>query len=83
MPSAVNIPIHASWLNQIEIYRSIVQSTVLTPNDFSSLTHLEQCLKDLQLRYEQAASPFQWTFTRYDSSALLAKLPPQATVAAA
>jgi hypothetical protein len=52
MPSAVNIPIHASWLNQIEIYRSIVQRKVLTPNDFSSLTHLEQCLKDLQVRYE-------------------------------
>ena len=52
MPSAVNIPIHANWLNQIEIYRSIVQRKVLTPNDFSSLTHLEQCLKDLRLRYE-------------------------------
>jgi hypothetical protein len=82
MPSSVNTPIHASWLNQIEIYRSIVQRKVLTPNDFSSLTHLEQCLKDLQLGYEQTASPFQWTFTRYDLSALLAKLPPQATVAA-
>ena len=57
MPSSVNAPIHASWLNQIEIYRSIVQREVLTPNDFSSLTHLEQCLKDLQLRYEQTASP--------------------------
>ena len=48
----VPTPIHASWLNQIEIYFSIVQRKVLTPNDFSSLTHLEQCLKDLRLRYE-------------------------------
>jgi hypothetical protein len=42
MPSSVNTPIHASWLNQIEIYRSIVQRKVLTPNDFSSLAYLEQ-----------------------------------------
>lgn len=50
MPSAVNIPIHASWLNQIEIYRSIVQRKVLTPNDFSSLRQLEQCLVDFPMR---------------------------------
>jgi AcrR family transcriptional regulator len=33
----IHTPIHASWLNQIEIYFSIVQRKVLTPNDFSSL----------------------------------------------
>ena len=79
----VHTPIHASWLNQIEIYFSIVQRKVLTPNDFSSLSHLEQCLMDFQKRYEQTASPFQWTFTRNDLSALLAKLQPRATAAAA
>ncbi len=79
----VHTPIHASWLNQIEIYFSIVQRKVLTPNDFSSLSHLEQCLMDFQKRYEQTASPFQWTFTRNDLSALLAKLQPHAAAAAA
>ena len=79
----VHTPIHASWLNQIEIYFSIVQRKVLTPNDFSSLSHLEQCLMDFQKRYEQTASPFQWTFTRNHLSALLAKLQPQAVAAAA
>ena len=79
----VHTPIHASWLNQIEMYFSIVQRKVLTPNDFSSLSHLEQCLMDFQKRYEQKASPFQWTFTRHDLSALLAKLQPQAAAAAA
>jgi transposase len=51
-PSAILVPtpIHASWLNQIEIYFSIVQRKVLTPNDFSSLTHLEQCLVDFPMR---------------------------------
>ena len=79
----VHTPIHASWLNQIEIYFSIVQRKVLTPNDFSSLSHLEHCLMDFQKRYEQTASPFQWTFTRSDLSALLAKLQPRAAAAAA
>jgi hypothetical protein len=58
----VHTPIHASWLNQIEMYFSIVQRKVLTPNDFSSLSHLEQCLMDFQKRYEQKASPFQLDF---------------------
>jgi len=79
----VHTPIHASWLNQIEIYFSIVQRKVLTPNDFSSLCQLEQCLMDFQQRYQQTASPFQWTFTRNDLCALLAKLQPQAAAAAA
>ncbi len=79
----VHTPIHASWLNQVEIYFSIVQRKVLTPNDFSSLAQLEQRLLDFQKHYEQTATPFQWTFTRNDLSALLAKLQPQAIAAAA
>jgi hypothetical protein len=30
-------PVHASWLNQIEIYFSIVQRKVVSPNDFTDL----------------------------------------------
>jgi hypothetical protein len=59
----VHTPIHASWLNQVEIYFSIVQRKVLTPNDFSSLIKLEQRLLACQSHYEKTASPFQWTFT--------------------
>ena len=79
----VHTPIHASWLNQIEIYFSIVQRKVLTPNDFSSLEQVRQVLMDFEIRYQQTASPFQWTFTRNDLSALLAKLHPPAAAAAA
>jgi len=79
----VHTPVHASWLNQIEIYFSIVQRKLLTPNDFSSLAQLEQCLMDFQQRYEQTASPFQWTFTRNDLCALLGKLQPRTAAAAA
>jgi transposase len=70
----VHTPIHASWLNQIEIYFSIVQRKVLTPNDFLSLAQLEQRLLNFQKHYQQTASPFQWTFTRKDLNALLTKL---------
>ncbi len=70
----VHAPIHASWLNQIEIYFSIVQRKVLTPNDFASLAAVEERLLRFQERYEQMAHPFQWQFTRQDLTALLAKL---------
>jgi len=75
-PNAILIhtPVHASWLNQVEIYFSIVQRKVLTPNDFSSLAELEQRLLAFQYHYERTASPFKWTFTRSDLHALLAKI---------
>jgi DDE superfamily endonuclease len=70
----IHTPVHASWLNQIEIYFSIVQRKVLTPNDFGSLAELEQRLLAFQQRYEKIATPFRWTFTRYDLAELMAKL---------
>ena len=39
-PDVGHAPLHASWLNQIEIYFSIVQRKVLTPNDFADLNAL-------------------------------------------
>jgi DDE superfamily endonuclease len=36
----VHTPVHASWLNQVEIYFSILQRKVLTPNDFVDLDAL-------------------------------------------
>lgn len=71
----VHGPIHASWLNQVEIYFSIVQRKVLTPNDFTSLADLERRLLAFQRHYEALARPFEWTFTRRDLARLLAKLP--------
>jgi hypothetical protein len=70
----IHLPIHASWLNQIEIYFSIVQRKVLTPNDFTDLAALEQRLLAFQDRYEQAARPFAWQFTRADLEALLERI---------
>ena len=70
----VHGPVHASWLNQIEIYFSIVQRKALTPNDFSSLQELEQRLLAFQDYYEQLAMPFEWKFTRDDLARLIKKL---------
>jgi hypothetical protein len=70
----VYTPVHASWLNQVEIYFSIVQRKIVTPNDFTSLRELEDRLLAFQRRYEQTAEPFLWTFTREDLADLLAKL---------
>jgi hypothetical protein len=66
--------IHASWLNQIEIYFSIVQRKVLTPSDFPSLAAVEQRLLAFQTHYEAIAQPFAWKFTRHDLARLLTKL---------
>jgi len=70
----VHTPIHASWLNQIEIYFSIVQRKVLTPNDFMALSEVKDRLHDFEKHYEEIAEPFQWKFTRRDLFQVLAKL---------
>ena len=83
-PSATGSLLGSSeGLNQIEIYFSIVQRKVLTPNDFSSLAELEQRLLAFQIHYERTASPFKWTFTRRDLHALLAKIAAQRLAPAA
>jgi hypothetical protein len=73
----VHGPVHASWLNQIEIYFSIVQRKVLSPNDFHSLPELEKRLLGFQCYYEQIAKPFEWKFTRRDLHTLLNKIEKQ------
>jgi hypothetical protein len=70
----VHLPIHASWLNQIELYFSIVQRKALTPNDFDSLDALADRLLHFGDHYRQIAQPFQWTFTRTDLERLLARI---------
>lgn len=72
----VHTPIHASWLNQIEVYFSIVERKLLTPSDFADPGALGRALMAFQSRYQRAAKPFKWTFTRRDLHVLLAKLRP-------
>lgn len=76
----VHGPVHASWLNQIEIYFSIVQRKVLTPNEFPSLEVLHERLLAFQKYYETIATPFAWKFTRQDLARLLQKLGPKTDI---
>lgn len=70
----VHTPIHASWLNQVEIYLSIVKRKALTPRDFADLAAVEQRLLCFERHYEASAEPFEWKFTRADLAALMRRL---------
>jgi hypothetical protein len=70
----IHLPVHASWLNQVEIYFSVIQRKVLTPNDFADLAEVEARLLAFQARYEASATPFQWKFTRHDLQLLLKRI---------
>jgi hypothetical protein len=69
----VNLPVQASWLNQIENYFSVVQRKMLTPTDFTDLVEVEARLLDFRDHCEQIARPFEWKFTRADLCALLSR----------
>jgi transposase len=62
----VHTPTYASWLNQVEIYFSIIQRKVLKPNDYSSLAELEDALHAFARRYSALGKPFAWCFTRQE-----------------
>ncbi len=70
----IHLPVHASWLNQIEIYFSIVQRKALTPNDFATLPELARHLMDFAQHYGTIARPFEWTFTRAKLDRVIEKI---------
>ena len=70
----VHLPIHASWLNQIEIYFSIIQRKVLAPNDFHDLDAVADRLLGFQDYWQTTGTPFDWKFTRTDLTSLLARI---------
>jgi len=72
----VHLPVHASWLNQVEIYFSIIQRKALMPNDFISVPDLEERLIAFQERYETMAKPLEWKFTRQDLEQFLKRIDP-------
>jgi transposase len=70
----VHLPIHASWLNQIEIFFSIVQRKVIKPQNFADLDELTARLLAFQDRYNATAEPFDWRFGRKSLDHLLQRL---------
>ncbi|MCX6021474.1 MAG: IS630 family transposase, partial [Chloroflexi bacterium] len=73
----VHLPMHASWLNQIEIYFSVIQRKVLTPNDFADCTEVEERLAAFAERTNRKAKPFQWKFTRAEFERRLREAKPE------
>lgn len=70
----IHLPVHASWLNQAEIFFSVVQCKVITPNDFTNLGQIRDRLTAFQAHYNAVAKPFSWKFTRSDLDTLLDRI---------
>jgi transposase len=70
----IHLPVHASWLDQAEIYFSVVQRKLLTPNDFTDLDQIRDHLAAFETRYNAVATPFNWKFTRTDLDDLLHRI---------
>lgn len=63
---AIHLPVHASWLNQIEIYFSILERKALTPRDFNDGDEMAQRILAFEERFSRQAQPFNWKFTAHD-----------------
>src|SRR5262245_52763436 len=70
----IHLPKRASWLDQAEIYFSVIQRKALTPNDFTSLDQIRDRLAAFETRYNAIARPFNWKFTRTDLDDLLRRI---------
>jgi hypothetical protein len=70
----VHTPVHASWLNQVEVYFSLIQRKVLTPNDFADLQEVEWRLRLYEELTNRQPRPFHWKFTKEDLFDLLQRL---------
>ena len=70
----VQLPVHASWLNQVEIYFSIVENKALAFSDFDDLDAAAAHLLAFEERFNATATPFNWKFTRNDLDAMLRRM---------
>ena len=59
----VHTPKHASWVNQIEIWFSILHRRVLKHGSFSGVPALRQAVLGFIRFCNRAPRPFRWTFT--------------------
>src|SRR6185437_10490424 len=70
----VHTPVNASWLNQVEVYFSLLQRKVLVPNDSVDLQELQLRIRLYEELTNQQPRPFDWRFTKYDLFNLLQRL---------
>jgi hypothetical protein len=70
----VHLPVHASWLNQVEVYFSVIQRKLLTPDDFGDPDHLAEQILAFESHSNAQARPFDWRFTRAGLNQVLARI---------
>lgn len=70
----IHLPVHASWLNQVEIYFSVVQTETAHPDNFADLDGLAEKSTAFEHRYNNAARPFDWRFGRDDLNRLIERI---------
>jgi DDE superfamily endonuclease len=70
----VHLPVHASWLNQVEVVFSVIQRKVVKGGDFADLSALADALVRFEARYNTTARAFDWTFTRADLAELCRRI---------
>lgn len=70
----IHLPVHASWLNQIEIYFSILTRKALAGESFDNLERLAERILAFEHLHNQTAQPFDWRYTRADLNAHLTRL---------
>lgn len=70
----VHLPVHASWLNQVEVYFSVLQRKALVPDDFEDLDEAAAAVLAFEKHYNAVARPFDWRFTRASLNQLLARV---------
>ena len=55
-------PTHASWLNQVELFFSIMQRRLLSRGEFTSVDDLTTKIIAFINDYNRRATPFKWTY---------------------
>ena len=59
----VYVPKHTSWLNQVEIWFSILMRRVLKRGNFASVEELRLRILEFIAYFNQTAKPFKWLHT--------------------
>ncbi len=63
---AVHTPVHASWVDQEELFLAILTKKALTPRDFASREEAAARIRGFLARWNRHPRPFRWTYTRED-----------------
>jgi transposase len=71
----LHLPLGASWLNQIELYFSVLARKALSGDSFASVDAVTDRITGFEHRWNRDPEPFDWTYTNEQLSELLETLP--------